>query len=214
MRYTVDERALSLAGIYQACGLVESLAYKGTVDAVAQEISIRSLFVTSPMEAADVYSGNGMISENLRIGLDTLIEQFEDADKRNVELTRYVISVLVLERKLSRNKSMLQKLRVGIDKARTQAEHFSTCHKNVIANLADLYVNTISTLSPRIVVRGEHGHLGNPDNASRVRALLLAAIRSAILWRQCGGRRWQLLFQRNKIIAAANNWRSGHGSRL
>jgi len=214
MSHTIIERALGLAGIYQACNLVEQIACDGLADSAAQEICIRSLFITTPKETADVYGGTNAISDNLRAGLNTLVEQFSEADKRDIELTRYVISVLTLERKLLKNPMMLQTLSQGIDRSKLQAEHFSPCHENVIANLADLYVNTISTLSPRIIVRGEHGHLANPLNASRVRALLLAAGRSAILWRQCGGRRWQLLFQRSKIVTAAEYWQSGHDSRL
>lgn len=214
MTHTIAERALALAGIYQACSLVGDVANQGVADNTAQEACIHSLFITSPKETADVFGGADKIAANLRIGLATLMEQFSETDKRDIELTRYVISVMALERKLVRNDTMLQNLRTGIDRARSQAEHFSPCHENVIANLADLYVNTISTLSPRIIVRGEHGHLSNPLNASRVRALLLAAVRAAILWRQCGGRRWQLLFQRKNIVSAANYWRHEQGSRL
>lgn len=214
MSYSVNDRALALAGIYQACVLVGKIAYQGLADTAAQEACIRSLFVTTPQETADVYGGIDSIAANLRLGLDTLAEQFGESGKRDIELTRYVISILALERKLMKQTKMLQTLSEGIDRARSQAEHFSPCHENVIANLADLYIQTISTLSPRIIVRGEHGHLSNPLNASRVRALLLAAIRSAILWRQCGGRRWQLLIQRNSIFTAAEYWRSGHESGL
>jgi len=121
---------------------------------------------------------------------------------------------MALERKLIKNPAILQMLSAGIDKAIAQAEHFSPSHENVIANLADLYVSTISRLTPRVIVKGEHGHLSNPANANRVRVLLLAALRSAILWHQCGGSRWQLLFQRKKIIATAKQWRSGTQSRL
>src|SRR3569623_1691456 len=46
-------------------------------------------------------------------------------------------------------------------------------------------------------------HLSHPDVANKVRTLLLAAIRSAVLWRQCGGNRWQLIFGRRKIIDTA-----------
>jgi high frequency lysogenization protein len=53
------------------------------------------------------------------------------------------------------------------------------------------------------MVSGEHGHLNNPAIAAKVRATLLAGIRSAVLWRQLGGRRWQLLFARSKIARAA-----------
>jgi high frequency lysogenization protein len=110
---------------------------------------------------------------------------------------------MVLERKLMKRKDLLDAITAGIDKAESQREHFGTTHENVIASLADLYTQTISTLQPRIIVNGEHNHVSNPSNANKIRALLLAAIRSAVLWRQCGGTRWQLLFNRKAILAQA-----------
>jgi high frequency lysogenization protein len=53
------------------------------------------------------------------------------------------------------------------------------------------------------MVSGENSYLESPDMANKVRALLLAGIRAAVLWRQCGGSRWQLLFKRRAIIKAA-----------
>ena len=40
----------------------------------------------------------------------------------------------------------------------------------------------------------------NPDNANKVRAILLAGIRAAVLWTQCGGSRWQVLFKRSALL--------------
>jgi len=214
MNHSLSERTLALAGIYQACRLVNNIACDGLADLSAQEVCIRSLLVTNPADTAAVYGGRNNIADTLRIGLTTLIEQFGQADKRDIELTRYVITIMALERKLMKQPAMLESLSIGIDKANAQTEYFSPSHENVIANLADLYVNTISTLPPRIIVKGEHGHLSNPANANRVRALLLAALRSAILWRQCGGTRWQLLFQRKSFITSAEQWRSGSQSAL
>jgi len=214
MNHSLSERTLALAGIYQACRLVSNIACDGLADLSAQEVCIRSLLVTNPADTAAVYGGSNNIADNLRIGLATLVEQFSQADKRDIELTRYVITIMTLERKLMKQPAMLEALSTGIDRANAQTEHFSPSHENVIANLADLYVNTISTLPPRIIVKGEHGHLSNPANANRVRTLLLAALRSAILWRQCGGNRWQLLLQRKKFVAAAEQWRSGQQSGL
>ena len=51
------------------------------------------------------------------------------------------------------------------------------------------------------MVNGEQNFVSNATNANKIRALLLAAIRSAVLWRQCGGTRWQMLFQRKAILA-------------
>ena len=58
-------------------------------------------------------------------------------------------------------------------------------------------------MGPRIIVQGDQGYLSNPDNAARIRALLLAGIRAAVLWRQAGGTRWNLILGRNKLVAAA-----------
>lgn len=80
-----------------------------------------------------------------------------------------------------------------------QAEHFGVLHENVLANLADVYHSTISTLQPRIMVQGDPQHLGNQGTVNKIRAVLLAGIRSAHLWRQCGGSRWKLLLARQKI---------------
>ena len=45
--------------------------------------------------------------------------------------------------------------------------------------------------------------------AAKVRATLLAGIRSAVLWRQSGGNRWQLIFGRRKIIEQAGRLLKG-----
>jgi len=74
-------------------------------------------------------------------------------------------------------------------------------HENVLANLGEVYQNTISTLQPRIMVNGEQEYLSRPEIANKIRACLLAGVRSAILWRQCGGTRWKFLFYRKKIQA-------------
>jgi CII-binding regulator of phage lambda lysogenization HflD len=58
--------------------------------------------------------------------------------------------------------------------------------------LAALYQDTISRLTMRIHVKGVPEHLRKQAVADKIRALLLAGIRSALLWHQLGGRRWHL----------------------
>ena len=67
-----------------------------------------------------------------------------------------------------------------------------------LLSLADLYKQTLSQLSFRIRVTGNPTYLQNAATADKVRAILLSGIRAAILWRQVGGRRWQLLFSRRR----------------
>ena len=93
---------------------------------------------------------------------------------------------------------------MGIQAAASQLDHFELTHTNVISNLANIYRERISPLGPRIIVKGEESVLANPDNASRIRALLLAGIRSALLWRQAGGNRWRLIFERKAMLQEIN----------
>ena len=54
---------------------------------------------------------------------------------------------------------------------------------------ADLYSSIISPNFPKLIIFGEEEYLQRIDNQELIRALLLAAIRAIVLWRQVGGRR-------------------------
>nr|WP_255210858.1 DUF489 family protein [Methylogaea oryzae] len=85
-----------------------------------------------------------------------------------------------------------------------KAEHSpSILDDSVVAELAGLYQQTISTLLPKVMVGGEPGYLRQTRNTDHIRALLLAGIRSAVLWRQSGGNRWKLFFQRRRVLDTA-----------
>ena len=205
MSYSITDRTIAIAGIYQAAYLVQQIANTGTPDEKAYETCIRSIFKIDVDSPGDIYGG----AANLETGLNTLISQLggnvaKNNPPKEMQITKYAIGVMVLEKQLSKNQNMLNELSSGIELAKNQSEHFSITHENVIANLANLYTKTISTLRPRIMVEGEQTHISNPNQANKIRALLLAAIRSVVLWRQCGGTRWQLILQRKKTIDIAN----------
>lgn len=205
MAYTQKERTLALAGILQATKLVQQIARTGIVDQEVFETCIQSTLRLDASSPEAVYGD----ASNLLEGCKELLQQLgadkgkSDKKTRDFEITKYVVNVMLLERKLVKRQDLLDKIKSGIEKAALQAEHFSLTHKNVIANLADLYAGSISTLKPKIMVDGEHHLLTNQDNANKIRALLLAAVRSAVLWRQCGGSRWHMLFKREKLIKEA-----------
>ncbi len=194
-KYT--DKTLALAGMYQACQQVQQVARHGSVDPDELKIVLDTLFVTDPPDALSVY-GN---CSNLKSGLKAVTRQLEK--NPDAELTRYLINILHLERKLTRKPELLQAISTGIERARKQTEHYPLPHSNIIASLAGTYSDTVSTMTPRIIVSGDQGHLANPENASTVRALLLAAMRSAVLWSQCGGSRWQILLQRKRFMQEA-----------
>lgn len=190
-------RVLALAGVVQAACLVKQLAWKGTINQAEFETSIYSIFQTSPDTAIDVYgSRNALIT-----GLQGLINLLSDSKTpKDPDVARYTISLLHIERLLLKKPTMITALQRGVGRAKNQATHFSNTHENVIANLAGVYSDTLSTLKFRIHVSGENTHLSNHHIVNKVRAILLAGVRSAVLWRQLEGTRWQLVFGKRTIL--------------
>ena len=207
MQYTTRDKTLALAGTFQAARLVQQVARGGMVDQEVFAASIKSIFTIDAATPEDVYSG----AQNVLSGCKTLVNQLGPGSqaipnkKTDIEVTKYAITIIMLERKLAAHPDLLRKIASGIERAKAQSEHFSITHDNVIASLANIYAETISTLKPRVMVNGEHNHLANPDNANKIRALLLAAMRSAVLWHQCGGSRWQVMFNRKSFVQEAEN---------
>ena len=202
MRLPTRDQAIALAGVFQACQLVDNLARTGSIPVDQLSVEINSLLEQSPGSTEAVFSyGEHNAASNLEIGIETIQQLFRDKYKnRRPDTLRYIIGVMHLQRKVGKDSAMLEQIGQGIERAKAQAEHFTLCHDNVIANIADVYQNTISTQRFRIQVSGQAGHLQQTSVANRVRCLLFAAIRAAILWQQLGGRRWHFLVFRGHIL--------------
>ena len=71
-------------------------------------------------------------------------------------------------------------------------------HPDVLAALGSLYADTVSHLRPRVLVQGNPHYLGQAGVVAEIRAVLLAALRSAVLWRQLGGSLWDFLLRRRE----------------
>jgi high frequency lysogenization protein len=194
---TISHQTIALSGIAQASALVQQLATTGSANSSALEASIGSLFINDEQGVANVFGG----LSGLKLGIEQLNDQMTGLKIANPEQARYAASLVFLENQLAKQPAMLRTIFSGIERARTQSEHFGLLHENVLANLGEIYHTTISTMQPRIMVNGEQEYLSRPDIVNKIRACLLAGIRSAILWKQCGGTRWKFLFYRKKIQA-------------
>jgi len=196
-----SENIIPLAAMFQTGYLINDIAYHGTTDQAAFETCINSILVTDSDTVLNVYGDN---IQNLKIGFDLIAHMFDKENKqRDLDIARYVLAVIHLEKKLRKNHIIENKLSAGIIRVKNQAEIFSPTHENVIANIADVYAETISTIQPKIMVSGEPNILTDTGNANKIRALLLALMRSTIMWLQKGGSRWDLILRRNKIIDEA-----------
>ena len=200
--YTQQDKTIALIGIYQCAQLVYDLATTGQADETAFKTSIHSLFVDNPASTLDVY---GEVA-HIQCGVEVLMAQMSSdqaIQNRNVEITRYVLNLMILAKKLQELGEPLHQIFSILETAKAQTEQFGELHENVIATIARAYTENVSNVSPRIMVNGHGGHLQNPRVANKIRALLLAGVRSALLWYQVGGSRWGLLWSRKKYLQTA-----------
>lgn len=202
---TLRERVLALAGLFQAARLVQQLAREGKTDTEAFRASTHSILMLDAASTDEVYGG----AHGLALGLTFLRDKLTgQADPKDMEIAKYVIAMLQLETALRRRPEVTAAIQSGVQAADAQMAFFDNdgddaVHPRLVEKLAELYTQTLSTLTPRIMVNGEQGYLATPLIAAKVRTALFAGIRSAVLWRQLGGSRWQLLLGRAKIAAQA-----------
>ncbi len=197
LKYT--NKTIALAGIFQASALIKQLAWTGKCDQPAFTTSIYSLLKVNSTSVIDIYEN----LNHLSLGFESLINFFNKSNKKDMEIARYVFSLLYLEKKLTKRADLIKIVRSGINRAHLQSNLFSLTHDNVIANLASIYIDTLSTFTFRIQITGSQIHLTNPNIANKTRALLLAGIRSAVLWKQLEGSRLQLFFKKNDFLNCA-----------
>ncbi|HEY0208506.1 high frequency lysogenization protein HflD [Acerihabitans sp.] len=192
---------LALAGICQSALLVRQLAHKGVCDDDALDVSLRSVLDLNPSTTLKVYGDRPV---NLKPGLEAMTGML-NASREGVaaDITRYTLSLMVLERKLHANKNALDELAKRIGQLERQLSHFELMSETLISAMASIYVDVISPLGPRIQVTGTPAMLQNLQVQAKVRATLLAGIRSAVLWQQVGGGRLQLMFGRNRLFKQA-----------
>lgn len=191
------DQAIALAGVFHCAELVDKLAHNGYVSELQLGQAMTALLNQNPQSVMDLYGD----LDNLELGMTSLRAAIEQDTKTTTDVMRYVIGIMYLARKLTSDKKRLTEIGEGIEIAGRQAEVFTPMHDNVVANIASLYSNTISTLPSRIKVRGSPLYLKQSAVAQRTRCLLFSGIRSAFLWHQLGGKRRHLLWQRKLFIS-------------
>lgn len=210
MESNTKNRAIALAALFHCIDGVNQIATTGRVDAELYHTCINSILTENTETAESLYGS----MENLIPGLRSMMYQLgsgqltPDGKLKDMEATRYALGLLHLENKLNRNPEVFKMLLDGIKRTQEKLKHFDVDHENITASLADIYSNTISELGPKIIIKGEQAHLSIPKNAAKIRALLLAGIRAALLWRQAGGSRWKLLWERGKLQKQADSFLS------
>ena len=193
------DRVIGLAAVIQACHAVHLIATTGQVDSTIVTPLLNSLLQIQADNTVAVYGDLSAI----QVGLEQLHRQLTQTKTRDEILQiQYAVNILRLERKLAKYESVMAIISEAIAELPTKLVHFDTIeHPSIIASIANTYKQTISNITPFIKVQGEAIYLQNHHNANMVRALLLTAIRAAIIWHQKGGRTYHLLWQSKKLTA-------------
>lgn len=196
----MHERVLALAGLAQALKQVRRIADTGQAEAAVLETALDSVFRIDAESPESVYGD----ARALRPGLMLLREYLGNEGKDEL-LPRLALSVTQLERRFVRDHLMAQRVHDGILAAQPAAARLGSTHPEVLSALGSLYADTVSNLRPRVLVQGNPHYLGQADIVAEIRAVLLAALRSAVLWRQMGGSLWDFLLSRRRMLAAVES---------
>ena len=198
---TIEAQTLALAGILQAAYLVDQIARTGQADSAVVNSTLHSLFVFDSDDPAAIYGG----THHLQLGLRALRDILSGFRRDNYPgCVRYALGVLILQKLLARTPEAQAAIRSRLQHTEKKLEFFTQDINEISSSLASIYQDTISHFKYRIQVTGSLQQLQNSANADRIRALLLAAVRSAWLWRRLGGRRWQLILNRNALKKTAD----------
>ncbi|TYK66730.1 high frequency lysogenization protein HflD [Colwellia echini] len=201
----MKDQTLTFAAICQVAHHVQQVSHHNRINEEDMAVLLNSLIQMSPENTLAVY-GSDMI--NLKQGLELLVEHLGDSSNnakkdKDPEFTRYLINLINLERRLNKQPKQLSLLGERLEACNRQLDHYPITSETLIASFASIYSDIISPLGASIQVTGNPAILKQTNNQHKIRALLLSGIRAAVLWRQVGGKRRNILFHRKKIISTA-----------
>ena len=194
----LKNETISLGAIYQACNEIKKIAWQGEINNNIIEPLINSVYQTTSEEIEDIF----ISIKRLNSGLDFLRRQLVgDAFSRDGEVSRYFEAIGILVKNMNKKDDVLNKLRTELTKQSMPINEDNLDQHALF--LSELYLSTISTVEPRIIVNGDNKYLTDKKNAAMIRSLLLCAIRSYILWQQSGGSKFRIFIFKKKIAELA-----------
>jgi len=203
-RTSAEQRVLALAGVSQCAMLAQELARRGHAQPEPMRCALSSILILNEINVDTALGG----VEGIFAGLPDLGRL--QPDPAAVERLRYAIALIDLQKRLRREKEIGGELRSLLVSLRDDPIAEDPVSTEAVKAFAEIYTATVSTLTPKIMVRGEQQHLKNDDTVSKVRAVLLAGVRSAYLFHEHGGRKWHLFIGRKRLAAAARALLQSH----
>ncbi|NVK22647.1 MAG: high frequency lysogenization protein HflD [Kangiellaceae bacterium] len=196
--YSFSDSVIALAGICQALECVRKIAKTGEADAIDMEVMFESVLKIDAQSTEEVYRNH----KYLHTGMKVLTEQLSGS-KTESDFGRYLVGVLNLQKRFMSDHNMQEIMQSRLAQTNRLFNYQQSINHEVIEQLANIYKDTISSYSTKIQVTGNGKYLEQAANQAKIRALLLAAIRSAVLWQQVGGKKRQFLLSKNRIVETA-----------
>ena len=193
-----EQQTLALASIFQTTALVHQLASTGRCDTHSNKASLYSI-VSQGTSIREIFRS----PDDLKVGISSLKTVLAPKPINMKNIMLYTTALINLEKKLMKEPYLLDKISEEIEAIKKQ-EFFDIYHTNTIARLAELYKDTLGSLNPTIMVKGEQIYLTNQKTANHIRALLLAGVRAVSLWKSQGGKTWHLLLNKKKTLQYIN----------
>ena len=177
----LQDQTMALASMFQSAVLINLLAHGESINQAAFDCSVDSLFTLDASSTEEIYGhGEGLIQ-----GIKTL-KSYLSGDNRNPDklIAYYVLTTIKLANRMLENDEMVHDIQQGLIDIQQQTDDFDMSQTGKLHKIDGLYQRTISQLKPRIIVQGDQTSLTHSDNTSRIRTLLFAGIRAAVLWKQ------------------------------
>ena len=214
-----QNRALALAGVFQATQLTHMTALSGRQSIgdlgnfyleqlIKASLNIRP-HSNQNCQTLDFFNQLADISLGLKTLESSITQPFNTAPKSkipklaNAKLPMsYAMGLLHLEKKVYSNPEFVKIIEQSQEKILRQLSFFDNnyLHPSVLANLAQTYVDTAGQINPRIMVKGSAEAFKDSAHTNRIRASLFTGLQMAHLWRQCGGSSWSMIFTKRKLL--------------
>lgn len=210
----IKGETMALGALFQCCGQITRVASTGYFDELAASCVLRAMLVTDPKTLEDIYDPP-QLATGLRLMLEALGNSPGDKTREIIDITKIAFKIIALELSIERSAGVFARMGGEIDRIRALAgQEDPNCtapdcrivlKQDYVREYAVLYQSLISPNFTKLIIYGEAAVLSRTENQEKIRALILAGIRAALLWRQEGGRRRWLFFRRKAILDYARN---------
>ena len=201
-----EHQNIALCAVAQCAALVHELAIGKEIRQSQLASAINPLLILNPESVEQVYPN----LESLTLGFSTLQSILgSNRVKQNSQIRRYITEILILRKSLSKNMIMQSVVRAGLSNLEPIRPSLIDCMQTnqqeineqnyTFEEISSLYRKTLSTLKHRIRVAGKVQFLKNEIVSNKIRGLLFAGVRSAVLWHQLDGRYWRLFIYNKRI---------------